>query len=81
MKVVVDCKINSAKSQFLAEMQKVLDEMYSLNYDAFIDGARGVETQLTIEILNFHCYEDTQNLTEIFDIISKENPLISFAVK
>ena len=81
MKVIVDCKVNNTKRQFLTEMQKTLAEMYSPNYDAFIDGSRGVEKPLTIEVLNFDCYDDKQNLTEIFDIITQENPLINFIIK
>ena len=54
--------------------------MYGLNYDAFIDGARGIEQDLEIEVLNFACFEDGQNLAEIFKIIEEENRLIKFTV-
>lgn len=81
MTVTVDCESVCTKKQFLTEMKTVFDEMFGLNYDAFIDGARGIEHPLTITVLNINCYEDAQNLKEIFQIIEQENPLVRFAVK
>lgn len=80
MKVTVDCDVCRTKKSFLLEMQKVFEEMYGLNYDAFIDGARGIEQDLEIEVLNLACFEDGQNLAEIFKIIEEENRLIKFTV-
>ena len=76
MRITFDCKTLSDKLTLLTEMQKVFDEMYSLNYDALIDGARGYEDELEISIDNISCYEDEQNLREILDIISEENTQI-----
>lgn len=77
MRLTLDCRLLSNKLALLAEMQKVFDEMYSLNYDALIDGARGYEDELEISIDNIGCYEDEQNLREVLDIISQENEQIT----
>lgn len=79
MKYTVDCKTSSTKKAFLTEMQKAFGEMYSLNYDSFIDGARGAEA--TVEVLDIGCYEDPQTLREVFEIIERENPSVKFITK
>lgn len=77
MKLTLDCKSFTSKLTLLAEIQKIFDEMYALNYDSLIDGARGYENELEISIDNISCYEDEQNLREVLDIISQENPQIT----
>lgn len=81
MKLTIDCKLLSAKAALLARLQQVFDEMYSLNYDSLIDGARGFEEQLRIEVVNIDCYEDSQSLTEVLNIIALENPLITVSIE
>lgn len=81
MSLTLDCKTLSAKADLLARLQQVFDEMYSLNYDSLIDGARGFAKKLHIEVVNIDCYEDSRNLTEVLQIISRENPLITVSIK
>lgn len=81
MKLTLDCKVLSAKVDLLAKLQQVFDEMYSLNYDSLIDGARGFEDEISINVVNINCFEDARNLTEVLQVITKENPLITVSIQ
>lgn len=77
----LDCKVLNNKADLLAKLQQTFSGMYSLNYDSLIDGARDVEEEIKIEVVNVEFYEDAQNLIEVLQIISQENTLIKISVR
>ncbi len=81
MTIKLDCKKLNKKPLFIARMQRIFPETYSLNYDSLIDGARGTNEEVTIEIINFDRYEDSENLKEVLAIIEKENPSVRFVLR
>lgn len=67
----VDCQVYNTKDKILNFFMDNLEEMYSPNYDALIDGLSFEEG--TIEIKNISYYEDEIELKQIIDIVSNIN--------
>lgn len=77
----IDLKKLNTKPLALKELATVIPEMFGLNYDALIDSATFFDEPLCIELENIDCFDDKQNLLEVFDIITNENPKFTYSIK
>lgn len=81
MIILIDLKKYNTKSSLLEKLSQLIPDMFGRNYDALIDSASYYDKPLKIELENLDCYEDKQNLIEVFDIISCENANFSYLIK
>lgn len=81
MKITLDCEILNTKKALLESFVEILEEMYSPNFDAFIDALSTFDGALELEFENFYKYEDPQDLAEVLDIVVQENPAVTILKK
>lgn len=79
-RIEIDCAVFKTKNQLLNEISKHFDEMYSANYDAFIDAAREAD-RTHIVFLHSDNYEDSPLLLEVLNDIAQENPDFTYEIK
>lgn len=77
MKRTFNCTILNTKQALLGQFAEIFDEMYSLNYDAFIDVATACHGDELWEFANIESYENPALLREILRDISTQNPRIT----
>ena len=72
-----DCSELNTKRALLQKFADIFDEMYSLNYDAWVDVATASKEYTTWEFENIDSYENPALLREILRDISTQNPRIT----
>lgn len=77
-KIIIDCSRYSSKQKLLQFLTAQIEGLYGENYDALIDALTFFQTPLLITFKNFEKYSDKENLLPVLDIISNDNPQISF---
>lgn len=81
MKIELDCKKLNTKAAVLNELQKHYAEMFSANYDAFIDAATNYfDEEVILVVNNAKNLDDLQSFTEVLQIIRNENNLFCFEI-
>ena len=76
MKRTFNCAILNTKKALLQQFAEIFDEMYSLNYDAWIDVATSLKEE-EWEFQNVDKYENPALLREILQDITSQNPHIT----
>lgn len=79
-KFTLDCAVLTDKKLLLAQMSKIFEGMYALNYDAFIDAATFCDEKTLLEFLHFEKFETPCDLQEVLEIIRNENPDVDFEI-
>lgn len=77
-KIIIDCSRYSSKQKLFQFLTTQIEGLYGENYDALIDALTFFQTPLLITFKNFEKYSDKENLLPVLDIISNDNPQISF---
>ena len=72
-----NCATLNTKQALLAQFATIFDEMYSPNYDAWIDVATALHDDETWEFENIENYENPELLREILQDIATQNPHVT----
>ena len=81
MKRTFNCATLNTKQALLEQFMYLFDEMYSANYDAWVDVATCLKEEETWEFENIDMYENPSLLREILQDITAQNPYVKVIEK
>lgn len=76
-----DCAMLNTKKALLQKFADMYEEMYSLNYDAWVDAATFCKEDVTWEFTNIEKYEDPTLLRAVLQDIASQNPHVTVVEK